>query len=505
MRPHTNSNVTVPVTLLWVSCLVLLTALVDPAGAQSRLPRREPTRATVHRSVPGPAAVQAATADQLVAAMGIPPANVVSATLTTSDPAGVGVGTAPLGRFFPRDGASFAILSSGLAASAESPNDSDSTSTVLGGLDTNLGEDMVQLRVRLAPPSGAQCLGFDFAFFSEEFPEFVGSPFNDVFLAELGGSNFQIVGTTITAPLNFAVDPTGRLISINSVFGVSANTQSTYDGGTTALRAVAALGPSAFPTVDLVLTIADLGDSIYDSAVFLDNFSFSTTSCSGGAGLADMIVSPQSGLITPSQTFDFTLLASQPVNSYSVRVNGLDISAAVAGCIRGTQPGGGSTIRCPGISGRLLAGIFGPGPYVFAVTANFANGVARSETITYELADSADIGAVPLVLLPASGLFAASQNFDLVVVVRSDVDPASVTITADGMNVTSILVPCILANQVEVVAGGAAFAGRCPLKGSFIAQALGQGPHVLGLSATFTNGETASDTVIVQVRPNTEP
>jgi hypothetical protein len=497
MRPDANRNVVMRATLGWVSCVLVLSALAGSAFGQSRMPPREPTLAVRDASVAAQADVQAATADQLVAAMGIPQVNVVSATLTTSDPAGVGVGTAALGRFFPRQGPSFALLSTGLASSAETPNDSESTSWALDGLDSSHGQDMVQLRIVLAPPPGAQCLGFDFAFFSEEFPEF--------FLAELGGSSFQINGTDITAPLNFAIDPTGRLISINSVFGITANTQSTYDHATTALRAVAALSPSAFPTVELVLTIADMGDSIYDSAVFLDNFSFSTTGCSAGVGLADMIVSPQSGAITPSETFDFALLASQPLNSFSVHVNGLDISNVVAACVRGTQPGGGSTIRCPGISGNLLAGVFGPGPYTFVVTANFANGATRTETVTYDLIAPEDIAAVPLAILPASGLFAASQQFDLVVVVRSDVDPNSVTITADGSDVTAFLMPCILANPVEVVAGGAAFAGRCSLNSGFIAQVLGPGPHVLGLSAAFTTGETGSATFIVQVVPNTEP
>ena len=148
---------------------------------------------------------------------------------------------------------------------------------------------------------------------------------------------------------------------------------------------MAPLNASSFPTVELVLTIVDLGDSIYDSTVLLDNFAFSTTGCSAGAGLADMIISPQSGFITPNETFDFTLLASQPVTGYTVRVNGLNVSNVVAGCIRGTQPGGGSTVRCPGISGNLLGGVFGPGPFTFDVTANFANGTTRTETVTYDL------------------------------------------------------------------------------------------------------------------------
>jgi hypothetical protein len=503
MRSLANAKAVSKATLGWMSGIVVLAALVGPASGQSRTAPRTPTLGTNHLTAEGAADIQAATASQLVAAMEIPQASVVSATLTTSDPTGVGVGTTALGRFFPRQGGNYAILSTGVAASAEGPNDSDSTSAVLSGLNTSPGEDMVQLRVVLAPPVGAQCLGFDFAFLSEEFPEFVGTEFNDVFLAELGGSNFQIIGTTITAPRNFAVDPAGNLISINSVFGVSPNTQSTYDGATTALRAVAGLGASAFPTVELVLTIADLGDSIYDSTVLLDNFSFSSTGCSAGTGLADMIVSPQSGLITPNETFDFTLLASQPVSGFTVRVNGLDVSGPVAGCIRGTQPGGGSTIRCPGISGRFLAGVVGPGPYVFVVTANFANGTTRTETVTYDVVAPDDIAAIPLALLPASGLLAATQRFDLVVVVRPDVIPNSISITADGINVTSYVVPCILANGVEGVAGG--YSGRCPLSGGLIAQALGAGPHIFRLDAAFANGETGSDSFIVQVRPNTEP
>ncbi len=499
MRPKPSRNVIVQAVLSCAACLVVSTALASLAFGQPHPPRREPAPRAGDRSRPGPSVVQPATAAQLAAAMKIPAANIVSATIGTSDPTGVGVGTTRLGRFFPRQGSTFAILSSGLASDAETPNNSESTGTTLSGLDNSQGNDMVQLRVVLAPPPGAQCLGFDFAFFSEEFPEFVGSPFNDVFLAELGGSNFQIVGETITAPRNFAVDPIGNLISINSVFGASPNTQSTYDGGTPALRAVATLGASAFPTIELVLTIADLGDSIYDSAVLLDNFSFSTTGCAGGTGLAEMIVSPQSGFITANETFDLVLLASEPVTGFSVRVNGLDISGAVAGCIRGTRPGGGSTVRCPGISGRLLAGVLGAGPYVFDVTASFLNGTTRSENVTYQLITSVDLGSVPLAVLPASGPFASTQGFDLVLVVRSDV--SGLTIRADGIDVTGPVVSCLLANPLEAVSGGGGIAARCPLVGRI----LPPGPHVISVNATFSGGDSATGSFILDVRPNAEP
>ena len=212
MRFQSEINLAVQATLGWASSILVLAVLASPVFGQSRPHRRQPTPPVRHRTLSEPHAVQPATANELVVAMEIPQGNVVSATLDTSDPGGVGIGTARLGRFFPRQGSSFALLSTGLAATAETPNDSEGTSTVLSGLDTSQGQDMVQLRIVLAPPPGAQCLGFDFAFFSEEFPEYVGSEFNDSFLAELGGSNFTIVGNTITAPRNFAVDPAGNLI-----------------------------------------------------------------------------------------------------------------------------------------------------------------------------------------------------------------------------------------------------------------------------------------------------
>jgi hypothetical protein len=222
--------------------------------------------------------------------MDVPAGSLVSATLGASDPRGAGIGTRSLGRFFPRQKETFVVLSTGLAADAETPDDSGGNSTSLDGLDNSQGNDLVQLRLVLQPPPGATCLAFDFAFYSEEFPEFVGSSFNDVFLAELGGSSFVITpDNTVTAPLNFAFDSQGQLVSVNTAFGVTPSTESTFDGGTPLLRAVAALGPNAFPnTVELVFTITDLGDSIFDSAVMLDNFEFLFTPSCGSGGLVEV-------------------------------------------------------------------------------------------------------------------------------------------------------------------------------------------------------------------------
>ena len=48
--------------------------------------------------------------------------------------------------------------------------------------------DVTIMRIRVHVPQGANCLSFRFKFLSEEFPEFVGSEFNDAFIAEVGHS-----------------------------------------------------------------------------------------------------------------------------------------------------------------------------------------------------------------------------------------------------------------------------------------------------------------------------
>ncbi|WP_394263381.1 choice-of-anchor L domain-containing protein, partial [Trueperella sp.] len=48
-------------------------------------------------------------------------------------------------------------------------------------------------------PDGANCLSFDFKFLSEEYPVYVGSSYNDAFIAELNESTWTTAQTTIVA------------------------------------------------------------------------------------------------------------------------------------------------------------------------------------------------------------------------------------------------------------------------------------------------------------------
>jgi len=219
-------------------------------------------------------------AQELAFALGVDATDLISATLNGSDPDGVGIGTTPLGGF-PTQGSTFAILSTGQAASAELPNDEGDLGVMLQGLNNSQGNDLVQLALRVHVPENKNCLHVDFKFLSEEFPEFVGSSYNDTFTAELGGTNIIISGNSVSAPLNFAFDTQHEIISVNTVFGVTDNTGTTYDGATPLLRTQTPVTPTA--TVDVVFSVQDLGDSFWDSAVFLDRF-FWTNEASCGTG-----------------------------------------------------------------------------------------------------------------------------------------------------------------------------------------------------------------------------
>ncbi len=260
---------------------------VTSAGVLAQGPDPWPPRTPNYsnRSELSISSINPATATELAYAMGVPSSDLLAADLMGSDPAGVGVSDSSLGTWFPTQGSTFTILSTGNAADASSPNDSDSLSTELSGLDNSQGNDLVRLHLQLKVPSAINCASFDFAFYSEEFPEFVGSQFNDVFTAQLNNSSLSIdQNNLVVAPGNFAFDPQGNIVSINTVFGVSGMTGTTYDGVTPLLRARTAVVSGV--TIDVYLSIQDLGDSIYDSAVFLDKFFWSNDpACSGGAAV----------------------------------------------------------------------------------------------------------------------------------------------------------------------------------------------------------------------------
>jgi len=249
---------------------VLVTGALIPAAALAEVtPTRDANALSAAITEDAPGAVP--TADFAV----IPPAGNPAAT-----------GDSDLATF-PLNGASYAILSTGDAALADDENTSNSTSNHNNGGSAGHGQvhDVVTLRLDVSVPATANCLTFDFRLLSEEFPEYIGSQFNDGFVAELDESTFNVAGPgNVKAEDNFAIDENGKTPTVNTT-GTSADNAlgTTYDGATPILRASTPITPGSHA---VFMSVYDAEDAAYDTSVFIDNLRLRAapeTQCAKGA------------------------------------------------------------------------------------------------------------------------------------------------------------------------------------------------------------------------------
>ena len=275
-----------------VFCLITL-AKIGTSARSEREERRGETSAV--RTVPpgvSTTITTGSTAQALAQAMGVPAADILLAEFQgTTDTRARAIGETPLS-YFPTQSSTYAILCTGGAGQLEIPNSGSGNWTI--DLD---GQDTITLHLRLKVPSGMKCMSFDFAFYSEEFPEWLNSRYNDAFLAEKGQTDIKTTydpvtyNPTISSAYNFAFDSKKNTISVNTAFGVSGNTACSYDGVTPLLKAQTPVTSGA--NVDVYLTIMDVGDSYVDSAVFLDNFQWSSdATCAEGAKTEGQFLPP---------------------------------------------------------------------------------------------------------------------------------------------------------------------------------------------------------------------
>ena len=231
-------------------------------------------------------------AGNLAGAMSVQPGLLLDAAWSQPPPSpnANGIARRPLGRF-PRTAERFAVMTTGSIERIDDASYFASTDHG-GGPPPGRGDtarDVTVLQIDLRVPAGHNCLRFDFAFFSEEFPMFIGSQFNDGFIAELGESTWTTSGSQIMAPNNFAhpLDAPGEVVSVNTIgVGWSADEASdlAYGGGTVPLTASTPIEPGP---QRLYLSIFDQGDGIYDSAVFIEDLRTTTVldegQCRSGA------------------------------------------------------------------------------------------------------------------------------------------------------------------------------------------------------------------------------
>jgi Ca-activated chloride channel homolog len=185
----------------------------------------------------------------------------------------------------PREGYKFAALSTGRVSEtvtipglAADASYSDPMPRYYG--EVNMGEssevvyDLSRVSITMTAPLDAHSFSFDFNFFSAEYPDFIGSNYNDTFYAIL-----ESEGTNGGVPTNISFDSSAKAIEINNNYFANpyhpcseANTGFVNGASTCWLRTSWPISPGEEFT--LTFTIHDEGDSIYSSTILLDNFKF---------------------------------------------------------------------------------------------------------------------------------------------------------------------------------------------------------------------------------------
>jgi hypothetical protein len=181
------------------------------------------------------------------------------------------------------DIASGILLTTGLASSAGSnSNTSESTSTNFGGA----GDSTLNSLIPGYSTYDAAVLSFDFvssgdsayfnyAFASEEYVEWVGSSFNDVFGFFVDGENVALLPNSDTpVAINTVSNVNNADLFNDNSKGAGTPYAFEYDGFTDVFTAEIT-GLEAGQSYNIMMGIADAGDTYYDSAVFIQGGSFS--------------------------------------------------------------------------------------------------------------------------------------------------------------------------------------------------------------------------------------
>jgi outer membrane protein OmpA-like peptidoglycan-associated protein len=190
------------------------------------------------------------------------------------------------------------VLSTGMSIAVASPNRSGNTGSSMGvGGDSDLSRiargrtfDAAVILIDFIPQTDT--IAFDYFFGSEEYPEFVDKGVNDVFAFLVRKKGEQIWR-------NIAVTPTGIPVTVDNInhkrnteYFVSNTRLSQqelytmgenepilqlakyfmFDGFTTLLKAGVKVEPGAM--YEMKIALADVGDDVYDSGVFLAANSF---------------------------------------------------------------------------------------------------------------------------------------------------------------------------------------------------------------------------------------
>jgi len=219
----------------------------------------------------------------------------ISSSYTDTDNSGhrQGIVLSSLGTMLPTDGPTFALLSTGIAGtsiittSATNPG-SERGSWFVGG-QYSLPRDRATLTMTLKVPPFMHYLYYDVQFFSAEYPEYVGSQYNDKFTVTVNSPSKGITTNVIDVNTGyFRLDSNYIPGTGFDIFATNGNPQGVSwvdrtprkpgaDAGATALIPYGGPSHPVSPNEQITVKfdIIDTGDNQFDSAAFIDNLVFS--------------------------------------------------------------------------------------------------------------------------------------------------------------------------------------------------------------------------------------
>ena len=199
------------------------------------------------------------------------------------------------------------VMSSGKVTDLPGPNVDDGTLGTDFPPSSDEAGDLTQLNLSFFADSTAEKLFFKYVFGSEEFLEFGGTPYNDSFELLLNGTNLAKLTDEKTVTINNLVPNSDNrstdhpdYINNPSFTGLAANIIK-LDGYTKVLGFEGLLNKNQ--TNVLTIRIQDMGDGVYDSAVFIQ----------GNVGTIDPEAVPDPSPVDPDPVPDPSPVDPDPV------------------------------------------------------------------------------------------------------------------------------------------------------------------------------------------------
>ena len=197
-----------------------------------------------------------------------------------------------LGTMYPTHGSTFALLSTGIAGTdiittdEEEPGDERGSWFAGGGY--GYPRDEATLTLILQVPEYMHYLYYDVQFFSSEYPEYVGTQYNDKLTITVNSPSEGISNYVFDVNSGYflldskALDDTGFDIFARSGYPGGVDWVDTYerqygaDAGASDLIQIGGMNHPVSPNEQITVTfnIKDCGDNLFDSAAFIDNLEF---------------------------------------------------------------------------------------------------------------------------------------------------------------------------------------------------------------------------------------